>query len=191
MFLKLKFAIRTDSTRIIAGVAIVKADKPMLLGNNILKHMEVEMKLFSSGNGVLKLKDAVLDMKETPGRHYTIRVEDIGNLSDIVYLSLNVTCKICGKTFKTEADLQEHQATQHCMNRPLSCEVCEINFKTEVDLKKHETTQHGRNQPFKCDLCPNIFKSEVDFEKHETTKHSKNQQKLMFDCKGCEFNAKS
>ena len=109
----------------------------MLLGNNILKPMEAEIKLLSSGNGLLKLKEAVLDLKETPGRHYTIGVEDLGNLSDnVVYLSLNVTC-----------------------------EVCETTFKTEANLQNHETTQHGRNQPFSCDICRNTFNSEVDFGK--------------------------
>ena len=189
---RLKFPIETDSTHITAEVAIVKADIPMLLGNNVLKPMEAEIKLLSSGNGLLKLKEAVLDLKETPGRHYTIGVEDLGNLSDnVVYLSLNVTCEVCETTFKTEANLQNHKATQHRMNHPLSCEVCEQNFKTKVDLKKHETTQHGRNQPFSCDICRNTFNSEVDFEKHEPTKHSKKQLYLMFNCKGCGFKAKN
>ena len=81
-FTKLRFPIETFSNPFIAEVAIAEADIPMLLGNNILKPLEAEIKLFSSGNGFLKLNDSKLNMKETPGGHYTVKVADLGNLCD-------------------------------------------------------------------------------------------------------------
>ena len=50
---KLKFPISTSSKSFTAEVAIVNAKIPMLLGNNIFKPLEAEIKIFDSGNGVL------------------------------------------------------------------------------------------------------------------------------------------
>ena len=89
-FRKIIFPIATTSNQLAAEVAIVEADIPMLLGNNILKPLEAEIRLFSSkngGNGVLKLKDTEIRMKETSGGHYTIRVADLGSLCDRICVS--------------------------------------------------------------------------------------------------------
>ena len=61
-------------------VAIVDAEIPMLLENNILKPLEAEIKLFSSGNGIIKLGEIELEMKKTSGGHYTVKVEDLSKL---------------------------------------------------------------------------------------------------------------
>ena len=52
-------------------VAIVDAKIPMLLGNNILKPHEAEIKLFSTGGGVLILKDEEIALVEMDAGHYT------------------------------------------------------------------------------------------------------------------------
>ena len=68
-FKRLRFPISTSSKDIIAEVAIVEANIPMLLGNNIFKPLEAEIKFFSSGNGVLRLEDVDIPLKETSGGH--------------------------------------------------------------------------------------------------------------------------
>ena len=68
-FKRLKFPISTSSKSIMAEVAIVKAKIPLLLRNNIFKPLEAVIKLFSSGNGVLRLEDADIFLKETSRCH--------------------------------------------------------------------------------------------------------------------------
>jgi hypothetical protein len=59
---KLKFTISTSSRNFTAEVAIVDAKIPMLLGNNIFKPLEAEIKKIYSGNGVLRLMIFVVDI---------------------------------------------------------------------------------------------------------------------------------
>ena len=79
---KLRFPIHLGKKVLGAEISIVQANIPMLLGNNILKPLGAEIKLFSSGNGILKLKNTEIALKETSGGHYTIRVADLGKLCD-------------------------------------------------------------------------------------------------------------
>ena len=79
---KLRFPIHLGSKVFWGEISIVKANIPMLLGNNILKPMGAEFKLFTSGNGILKLGNTEIPMNETSGGHYTIKVSDLGKLSD-------------------------------------------------------------------------------------------------------------
>ena len=77
---KLRFPIDIEEKRVFVEVAIVDAEIPMLMGNNILKPLEAEIKLFSSGNGIIKLGEIELEMKKTSGGHYTVKVEDLSKL---------------------------------------------------------------------------------------------------------------
>ena len=84
----------------------------MLLGNNILKPLGAEIKLFSAGNGILMLKETEIKLKETPGGHYTLKVADIGQLcgKSNEYLNFCVkkylTCDVCRKTFESSETLE-------------------------------------------------------------------------------------
>ena len=143
---KLRFPIETNSKDFIAEVAIVEADIPMLLGNNIIKPLEAEIKLFSSGNGVLKLQDFKMDMKETSGGHYTVKVADLRNLYSVVYLSANNYCKECEFFAKTDEDLRTHKDEYHGRNRNGYCDECKFVSETTEGLNKHKETKHDRNR---------------------------------------------
>ena len=54
---KMRIPIGRKGSIIWIDIAIVNADIPMLLGNNILKPLEADMKLFSTGNGSLTLDE--------------------------------------------------------------------------------------------------------------------------------------
>ena len=82
---KLRFPIKSGTRLIWVDVALVNAKIPMLLGNNILKPLGAELKLFSKengGNGRLVLDETEIVLKETNGGHYTIEVADIANLCE-------------------------------------------------------------------------------------------------------------
>ena len=90
---KIRFPINVDNKPKWVDVAIVGANIPMLLGNNILKPLEAEIKLFASGNGVVKLGEVKLNMRETSGGHYTLKVQDLrklGNNPDTSYCTRKV-----------------------------------------------------------------------------------------------------
>ena len=81
---KLKFPINLDKKTKWVEIAIVDAEIPMLLGNNILKPLEAEIKLFASGDGIVKLGEVEMKMKETAGGHYTLNVKDLSKFVPVL-----------------------------------------------------------------------------------------------------------
>ena len=77
---KLNFPVKNGSDLLWVDVAVVNAKIPMLLGNNVLKPLEADIKLYSKqngGNGKLTLEETEIELEETIGGHYTIKVADI------------------------------------------------------------------------------------------------------------------
>ena len=70
---KIRFPIQKGSGLIFVEVAIVNASIPMLLGNNIMKPLGADIKLFSSGGGILRLGNVDICLVETGGGHYKSR----------------------------------------------------------------------------------------------------------------------
>ena len=106
---KMKIPIGPVKKPLWVTVAIVDAKIPMLLGNNILKPHEAEIKLFSTGGGVLVLKDEEIALVEADAGHYTIRVSDLGKLCK---MPACFECKHCDSKFSTEASLKNHKGNQ-------------------------------------------------------------------------------
>jgi hypothetical protein len=95
---KLRFPLQNGSKLLWVEVALVQAEIPMLLGNNILKPLGAEIKLFPEGNGILKLKNTTIPMRETSGGHFTIGVADLGKLCETWSTGAGKvnTCNKCG-----------------------------------------------------------------------------------------------
>ena len=91
-------------------VALVDAKIPMLLGNNILKPLEAKIELFSTGGGVVVLKEEEIQLVETRGGHYTIRVSDLGKLCR---LQEDFECDLCENIFNSGTSLKNHKKTIH------------------------------------------------------------------------------
>ena len=120
------FPIFDGEKDIFAEIAVVNADIPMLLGKNILKPLGAQIKLFETGNGALKLKDVEIELKESRGGHYTLKVSDLAKLCGEASNSQNVMFGVNTKTFQ--------------------CEVCRNIFDSLDDLKTHKRKfyLHGR-----------------------------------------------
>ena len=93
-------------------VAVVNATIPMLLGNNLLKPLEAKIKLFSEGNGVVVLAEEEIELKETRGGHYTVKVSDLGKLCR--FSSENDECDACEKeSLHDRKNVSFHEETTH------------------------------------------------------------------------------
>ena len=118
---KLRFPIMHGSKVLWAEVSIVDARIPMLLGNNILKPLGAEIKLFASGNGILKINEKEIKLTETEGGHYTLKITDLGKLWDktstgssfVSKASSYFECDECGNSQKTMESLKEHKQRRH------------------------------------------------------------------------------
>ena len=173
-FKRLKFPLSTSSKSIVAEVAIVEAKIPMLLGNNIFKPLEAEIKLFSTGNGVLRLQDVDIALKETSGGHYTVKVSDIANLcSNVFLLSKHLKCELCDFTAENRTELKRHMDKNHERSKPggrFKCKGCDFNAKNEIDLEKHILDKHWDKQ-FKCEECGFTTSYVKDYNVHIDLKH--------------------
>ena len=107
---KLRFPIRVNSDLRWIEVAIVEANIPMLLGNNILKPLGAVIEVFPTKNGVLTLGHVEIPLKETTGGHYIVKVSDIGKLCE--------NCEDCSHTFEMEASSKKHMERLHEYSKP-------------------------------------------------------------------------
>ena len=90
---KLRFPIRNGMNILWVEVALVKAKIPMLLGNNVLKPLKAQINLFPGG-GRLVLDGKEIQMKETNGGHYAIKVSDLGKAQMILNNSFAIIVKL-------------------------------------------------------------------------------------------------
>ena len=152
---KMEIPIKTEEGSLWVTVSIVKANIPMLLGNNILKPLGAQIKLLKAGNGILKVKDVEIKMRETKGGHYTIEVSDLGKLG-VKSASMSprtkpeqtfparYQCDVCDKCFWEDDALRDHRKTLHGADN--HCYSCGYSMKNMSDLKKHKETLHGLPQ---------------------------------------------
>jgi hypothetical protein len=100
---KMKIPIGSEEATFWVTIAIVDAKIPMLLGNNIMKPLEAKIDLFSTGNGVLILDEEEIELKETGGGHYTIKVSDLGKLCRITN---RFKCNRCDDELTSKNELE-------------------------------------------------------------------------------------
>ncbi len=59
-------------------------------------------------------------------------------------------CEACGMSFKTEAELMEHNKTMHPVSQPstasgtnqFKCATCGMTFATQAELMEHSKKAH-------------------------------------------------
>lgn len=114
---------------------------------------------------------------------YTIKYKSFPDLSE--------TSK-CGKIFKTEEKLKEHQLLVHpqMFNNVdwLICSYPDCNFKTKL-LKSFKTHRFVHSRPFKCIECSRAFDRRYLLEYHINT----HTRKYLFHCHwpGCKIRSYS
>ena len=79
----------------------------LLLGHNICKPLEAEIKLFKSGDGIIKLGKVDVEILEKRGGHYLLRVQDLRKLCENASVSTFLTkqtlnCDKCSKHLWTQ-----------------------------------------------------------------------------------------
>ena len=171
---KLKIPIKTEEGTLFVTVAIVKANIPMLLGNNILKPLGAEIKLLKAGNGILKLNDVEIKLRETRGGHYTIKVGDLGklNVSTPSRRRLYQTsdcCEVCDNVTMEDEALRKHKEIDHGSNN--HCYECGYSMRSSSDLKKHKETIHGpKERKLKSALKNRSTSNEVENRSNHSDK---------------------
>ena len=186
---KLRFPIKKEPKPLWAEVALVQADIPMLLGNNIFKPLGAEFKLFPEGDGILKLQDTEIQMKETTGGHYTVKVSDLGKVCATVKSSVFCSesseqygCGKCGKKFRTQHSLKEHMQREHRASIPKTCKKCEKDFCSGHNLKIHMQREHRASIPKTCKKCEKDFCSGHNLKIHMESQH---RVSIPCDCDIC------
>ncbi|CAG9796523.1 unnamed protein product [Diatraea saccharalis] len=79
------------------------------------------------------------------------------------------TCKVCGRSYKTKSNLKTHSIT-HSNERPFHCHICKKSFKRNQDLKFH-INQHTGARPYKCPFCDKSFASSGNCYSHRSRMH--------------------
>nr|XP_031842979.1 zinc finger protein 567-like isoform X1 [Nomia melanderi]XP_031842980.1 zinc finger protein 567-like isoform X1 [Nomia melanderi]XP_031842981.1 zinc finger protein 567-like isoform X1 [Nomia melanderi]XP_031842982.1 zinc finger protein 567-like isoform X1 [Nomia melanderi] len=78
--------------------------------------------------------------------------------------SLNYSCSICGKKWRTPAELKIHIKT-HSSLKPYMCEKCGQAYKHKHALEIHVGMHNGIN-PFQCNFCSKSFSQKIALMRH-------------------------
>ncbi|KAG4069945.1 hypothetical protein HA402_015169 [Bradysia odoriphaga] len=73
------------------------------------------------------------------------------------------TCDICGKGFRSKANLSLHILLHKEADMP--CEVCGKKYRTKMRLKRHMRV-HTNHRPFFCSVCQKRFYTKYNLEVH-------------------------
>lgn len=104
---------------------------------------------------------------------------------------LQLTCKICDKTFETRKRLSAH-AKVHVEKQKFICDKCGKMYTNQFNLENHKSSQHGEyvddcENVYKCRICCAKFNNRTDLYAHMKT-HTKDTVQLLCDTCGKCFN---
>ena len=80
-------------------------------------------------------------------------------------------CDICGKQFKTKANLKEHIPT-HSDKRTFLCKICGKCLKNDCSYRRHMVCVHGIK--FTCELCGKDYSAMIGLKVHQRNVHGIN-----------------
>ncbi|XP_072317152.1 zinc finger protein 1035 [Eucyclogobius newberryi] len=92
-------------------------------------------------------------------------------------------CHVCGKTFSTSENLEDHQRC-HLGEKPFECAECGQCFFQAAQLQQHE---RKHNSEYQCRVCGRGFVSLFALKKHKHT----SGKKRPFRCTKCQLYFKS
>lgn len=72
-------------------------------------------------------------------------------------------CSTCGKAFKKEYHLVQHEKTHE--GKQWECDICLKSFTTKYFLKKHKRLHTGE-MPYMCTICNKSFTFQQSYHKH-------------------------
>ena len=80
-------------------------------------------------------------------------------------------CDICGKQFKTKANLKEHIPT-HSDKRTFLCKICGKCLKNDCSYRRHMVCVHGIK--FTCEICNKDYSALIGLKVHQRNVHGIN-----------------
>ncbi|XP_050091968.1 uncharacterized protein LOC126575360 [Anopheles aquasalis] len=95
-------------------------------------------------------------------------------------------CNVCPNTFKSRAQLRNHQKLQHTTgtepNNRVQCVICEKWLKNADSLRKHVYRHQTSGEPQICDVCGKSAPNSVALQSHKMFAHRKTR---TFECTIC------
>ena len=98
---------------------------------------------------------------------------------DVKENAQTISCKTCGKAYKSEERLKKHER-KHLEQKPYSCEMCPKTFKLKAALKNHMKS-HDKSNPLDCDVCGKTFANAGCLKAHAGLHH----EERPFQCGIC------
>ncbi|RZF46923.1 hypothetical protein LSTR_LSTR013235 [Laodelphax striatellus] len=106
------------------------------------------------------------------------RIKEVKASTSFDETSPQFTCKTCGKSFKKEQHLTQHERTHEV--KQWDCDICSKVFSTKYFLKKHKRLHTGE-MPYTCATCGKSFTFQQSYHKH-LLYHSDEKPHVCCEC---------
>ena len=95
----------------------------------------------------------------------------------------SIACKSCGKTFSSNATLNNHISEFHLTDRNVVCDKCPKRFSTISVQREHARKQHkAKEVRFACKKCEKSYICVTGLKDHMKRVHS---EEVNYHCKYC------
>ena len=106
-------------------------------------------------------------------------------------------CNMCGKQFKSQKTLTEHNRDVH-IEEDIPCSLCDKTFRTKRHLANHKFNKHTEKESLQCEVisddteCSYQTTSVSNLNAHKKRVHEKTvnaiqQLVFKFACSSCDF----
>ncbi|XP_039296105.1 uncharacterized protein LOC111044974 [Nilaparvata lugens] len=137
--------------------------KSFNMRGSLMVHRRVAHPVISGGQVSLKNIERIKEMKASTSLDET---------------TPQFCCKTCGKSFKKEQHLTQHERTHEL--KQWECDICSKVFSTKYFLKKHKRLHTGE-MPYTCATCGKSFTFQQSYHKH-LLYHSDEKPHVCAEC---------
>ncbi|XP_067661674.1 zinc finger protein 62 homolog [Haliotis asinina] len=136
-----------------------------IFANSLRRHLKTHTDLGPNTQGLVRKKKKKKSYRPVS----EISQENVSQLN----------CTLCGYTFKTVSQVEEHLKTHSGENPIFECNVCKKEFNSHRSLWRHKHS-HVDNKPITCEICNKSFRTSYYLKSHMNAHNGAKPYKCKF-----------
>ena len=149
-----------------SSVGIVVSNEQLTLVNPDLENEGSHANINEANEQIKELTAELGINTEKPVTDLGRKLENKNKIRKINLKACKHECNVCGKKFVTSSALIVHERT-HSGEKPFQCKICSKSFTSNAGRRKHKHTAHSTEKSFQCKTCNKTFALKKYLRFHE------------------------